>query len=379
LQRLARVLGGVTLSAAILGGCAGENTGNSQVFAPAGKAPTHSRIRPDAASSSAYSTDLLSMGPLAYYPLNDTSGTVAYDSTSNSYNGTFTNGLTLGTPGLIPGDSDTAITTNGTNQDVTLPSLPITLSGINAAQPMTLVAVVEPTKTSGVIASYRGFGIGLASGYIGFYSYFFGHDLGNSVKITAGATHIVAITCSCTGANYSVRVYVDGKASVNGNPSANGSMSTTPNSYVADGATLGFYGGIVQGVGIFRSVLTSTQICQLSIDAGIPGTCSATTPTPSPTSSPTATPSPTPTPGAVTVSPTSVTVNVNNSVQVTASEPYGNMTVSPGTCVNGVAQISTPSGSGIVIQVGGYSVGTCEFSVTGSNGQEVLVPVTVPQ
>ena len=62
-------------------------------------------------------------GLLAYWRLGESSGATAGD-TAGTYNGTYVNSPALGSPGAIANDPDTSVTFNGTNQRVTLPSLP---------------------------------------------------------------------------------------------------------------------------------------------------------------------------------------------------------------------------------------------------------------
>jgi hypothetical protein len=69
-----------------------------------------------APAASAYSAAVLADSPLAYYRLGEASGTTMTDSSGNSRNGTYAGSPTLGAPGLVTGDSDTAVTFNGTSQ-----------------------------------------------------------------------------------------------------------------------------------------------------------------------------------------------------------------------------------------------------------------------
>ena len=62
-------------------------------------------------------------GLLAHWRLGEAAGTTASDVTG-SYNGSYLNGPALGSPGAIAADPNTSVTFNGTNQRVTLPSLP---------------------------------------------------------------------------------------------------------------------------------------------------------------------------------------------------------------------------------------------------------------
>lgn len=56
-----------------------------------------------------YDTIILADNPTGYWHINETSGTVATDSTSNHYNGVYSSGLTYNQAGAISGDPDTSI------------------------------------------------------------------------------------------------------------------------------------------------------------------------------------------------------------------------------------------------------------------------------
>jgi hypothetical protein len=61
---------------------------------------------------SAYSNAILKDHPVAYYRLDETGGTTAYDISGNGHNGTYTSNVTLNQSGAIS-DGDAAITCNG--------------------------------------------------------------------------------------------------------------------------------------------------------------------------------------------------------------------------------------------------------------------------
>ena len=70
-----------------------------------------------------YSSAVLADQPLAYYQLDDTSGTTATDSSGNGLNATYVGGVQLGQPGALPFESATAITFDGSTGYVQLPTL----------------------------------------------------------------------------------------------------------------------------------------------------------------------------------------------------------------------------------------------------------------
>jgi RHS repeat-associated protein len=67
---------------------------------------------------------VLADGPSVYYRLGETSGTVAKDSSGNGVDGTFGSGAVLGVAGAIAGDSNTAVSGNGTVATASASSLP---------------------------------------------------------------------------------------------------------------------------------------------------------------------------------------------------------------------------------------------------------------
>ncbi len=74
--------------------------------------------------SGSYPTRILALpGLLAYWRLGEGSGTVAADAKGDR-DGTYVNGVTLGTAGAIRSDPNTAATFDGVNDQITLPALP---------------------------------------------------------------------------------------------------------------------------------------------------------------------------------------------------------------------------------------------------------------
>lgn len=76
-----------------------------------------------------YASVIAADSPTAYWRLGEASGTSAADASGNSQTGTYEGTPTLGATGLLTGDSDTAVTLNGTTQDVLLPTDVASLAG----------------------------------------------------------------------------------------------------------------------------------------------------------------------------------------------------------------------------------------------------------
>jgi len=80
---------------------------------------------------SAYQTSVLSLNPLAYWPLNETSGTVAYD-VVGGYNGTYNGNVSLGQAGPSTpefGSSSLAASFDGSTAYVDIPEGPFNITG----------------------------------------------------------------------------------------------------------------------------------------------------------------------------------------------------------------------------------------------------------
>jgi len=78
-----------------------------------------------------YQKDLLALGPLAYWPLNETSGTVAYDM-AGGYNGTYIGGVTLAQPGVTNssfGSPSYSASFDGASGYVDIPEGPFNITG----------------------------------------------------------------------------------------------------------------------------------------------------------------------------------------------------------------------------------------------------------
>lgn len=68
-----------------------------------------------------YASEVLADSPLWYARLGDASGTTMTDSSGNGRNGTYSN-ITLGTTGLLTGDSDTAASFNAVSSECNVPN-----------------------------------------------------------------------------------------------------------------------------------------------------------------------------------------------------------------------------------------------------------------
>lgn len=94
--------------------------------------------------TSEYVATIMASAPVAYWRLGETSGTMASDSSGNGIHGVYTGSPTLGVPGAIAGDPDTAVELDGVDDMVLVGSAPALAFHSNA--PFSLEAWVQPTS-----------------------------------------------------------------------------------------------------------------------------------------------------------------------------------------------------------------------------------------
>jgi len=91
--------------------------------------------------SGPYATAVVGDSPSAYWRLGETSGTTAFDGVGSS-SGSYQNSPTLGTAGLLTNDANTAVTFNGSNQSVSIPSNGL----LSPANTVSLEAWIKPNS-----------------------------------------------------------------------------------------------------------------------------------------------------------------------------------------------------------------------------------------
>lgn len=222
-----------------------------------------------------YSSTVLGLSPLRYYRLGETSGTTVIDSSSSAQNGTYVGSPTLNSPGLLAGDSNTAVVLNGSSQYATIPTTGLP-SGNGA---WTMAALANPTNSAGGGAlcsigdatSGNGHLAVLAqNGSSGWQVFIWGGTVVTGGTAVAGIAHLVVATYD--GIN--LRVYVDG--SLVAGPTAPGITPSIGSGHANIGALFStslaaFFSGTVDEVAIWGSALTATQIGNLWAAAiGVP-------------------------------------------------------------------------------------------------------------
>lgn len=200
--------------------------------------------------------------PLRYYRLDEASGTVAYDASGSALNGTYTaTGVTYGTTGLLTGDTDTAVTLNGTTGYITVPTT--SLPSGNA--PWSIEAVIKTPASFAATMEVVTFGVnGTTRGepqlLIG--------PTGNAIAGTfSGDTAGFALSTStiyhlaATWDGTTLTLYVAGSAVKTATP---GALNVTP-TYATIGATAAatpasFWNSVIKEVAYYGTCLSAARV-----------------------------------------------------------------------------------------------------------------------
>jgi RHS repeat-associated protein len=284
-----RVSTGASATSVTVSGLVGASQYTFQIVASnsvgASPAATTNAVTPTG-STSTYFTTVRGDNPIAYWRLDDPSGTVAADSSGNGHDATYTGGITYSATSLIPSDADPAVTLDGSGSTYLSASTLTPLQGDNARS-VELWFKTTSGNQQGIFDSGNGcvsaqaFGIfltgpnqygnpprntpGLDVGFCNDDVYL------PDLNVSDGNLHHVVVTLSGT----SVNVYVDGRTpqgSVwNGSSwTALGAqpltLPVTPNTTAnpiligASRVVGGHFAGTIDEVAVYSTVLSATQV-----------------------------------------------------------------------------------------------------------------------
>lgn len=230
----------------------------------------------------AYVVEVLADVPMVYWRLGESSGTTAADAGYLGVAGTYVNSPTLGTTGLLSGDTDTAVTFNGTDQGVQAATNPSTLD----ANPLTVEAIIKPSRVTGtqVIASRHGSG-----GFAAWTLRLEGTDLKFIYWYTTfDAQTITATTTFAAGTEYHVVARHDGSRVclfVNGvketDVAATFTIDTGSDPLRVAYSSFGeYFQGVIDEVALYAASLSDTRIADhYAATGGTPPTQLTTTTT----------------------------------------------------------------------------------------------------
>jgi hypothetical protein len=210
-----------------------------------------------------YRSTILTDNPRSYWRLGETSATTAADQQGLNP-GTYTGGVTLGQQGAIIGDSDTSASFDGVDDYVTVPDS-ASLDLTNAA---TVELWVQRTKN----AAYQVIFGKPGNGQSRFENYALWFNTSNGINAYFGnGTSYVAVGSAALDTNWhhvvttydnaTARLYIDGTLQ----DSATSTVQLTPNTQPlnfgrAQGTTSYMFGGKLDEVAVYNSVLSPTRI-----------------------------------------------------------------------------------------------------------------------
>jgi Concanavalin A-like lectin/glucanases superfamily len=243
------------------------------------------------ATSTPYQDAVAADHPISYWQLDESSGTTASD-WENANNGAYFNSPTLGQPGALAGEPDTAVSFNGTTQYVAVP--------YSAALNPTTFSVEVWARPTGGSGTYRGVmasrfypkGWVLYAGGNNTWQFWVNNGTG-MLSVSGGAvplnawTHLVGTFDGTT-----VSFYVNGVLAGSRNVSSTYLPQTTQPLAIGQGAPRdGFwFPGLIDQAAVYGSALTASQV-QNHYLIGTQATLLTPTLTamPNPTSTPTST------------------------------------------------------------------------------------------
>jgi hypothetical protein len=204
--------------------------------------------------------------PLAYYRVNETTGTVATDSSGNTLHGTYVNGPTLGEPALLavpPGGAQgTSVLFDG--GAATYLSMP-THASLNITGPLTVEFLMKSTSgdfdviLGGFDFAYPHNGYGVSIGYLLPGVLYYHKDdtwYPSTVTLNDGVVHHVVVTASATAVTFTVDGAAAGMTAIDARPSSysgqrNWGASSQPGSH---------YDGWLDEMAIYAGVLSDSRI-----------------------------------------------------------------------------------------------------------------------
>lgn len=215
------------------------------------------------AGSLSYAATVLSDGPIAYFRLDDTTTSTAKDSSGNGHDGSYQGGVTLGVPGAIANDPDTAVQFDGHSAEMvaTLPgsfdftgNVPYSIEvWLEPASDPTGMGVVGKNAYAADAGDYLGWYVAYNSGdYLD--NWRNNDETGKAAPAPGGFLHVVA---TYDGTNLALYV--------NGQPFASSPSSTalvgTGAPFTAGGvANWGMFAGVLDEIAIYDKALPQTRI-----------------------------------------------------------------------------------------------------------------------
>jgi len=213
-------------------------------------------------AGSSYSSVVLADSPVGYWRLGEAAGTTADNlgSGGSAIDGTYVGSPTLGVTGLLTGDSDTAVTFNGSTQWVLIPDN----AALDVGDTLTIEAVANVDTGSAWCPIYwKGTGtgrfeVGWSRSFTDMAVYINGVGNVSSIEhLTAGHTyHLVATK---DGGSY-FKLYINGVECTYTYYTAGTVVDNAQDAYIGYGPDPAYFDGTLDEVALYDYALTPAQV-----------------------------------------------------------------------------------------------------------------------
>jgi hypothetical protein len=218
------------------------------------------------ASLADYYTVVLRDDPEVYLRLGESSGTSAVDSSGNAHTSTYVNGVVLSATGAIPSDGSTGVTLDGTNDNISIPTIPLYMASYSIE--MWLKAGAAPAATQDVFSAYSAFTADQAfyvrinsNGSITVDFYLDSYTTGTGVITFGGSYQHLVITYNVT--SDTLYIYVNGLQVGSSNVGffdSTTSPTLTLGGFPAAGSN--YFKGSLDEFALYLSALTPAQVAK---------------------------------------------------------------------------------------------------------------------
>jgi hypothetical protein len=226
---------------------------------------TQTRVQAHYLIGRSYQDTVLDSGPVSYWRLDEASGTTAADQKATN-SGTYMNAPSLGQPGALAGDSDTAVSFNGANNYVDVP----TSASLNITGPISVEAWIKVNvwdyDWQAIVA--KGDSAYRLHRYPASDNLAFGTNAGDDVQGTTNVNdgswhHVVGVWDGSTKNTY-VDGVLDTSCSDTGTLATNGYDLAIGENLEATGR---YWDGSIDEVAVYNRALSATEV-QLHYDSG---------------------------------------------------------------------------------------------------------------
>lgn len=214
-----------------------------------------------ASAASSYESVILGDAPVAFWQLNDSSGTIAADVSGNAYNGTYTGTFTLAQPSIMPHGSGASLQLGGFGY-VALPSV-TALNALN--HPLSLefwIKTSTPTTAMYMLGLGSNGSAGIALSTVVSQRFTFGYvsvvnNANSTTALSANTSYYCVVTVDSSG---NITFYVNGTAAGTGTTSGNTGSGPGAIGVYSGNTGIYAYTGYIQNVAVYNYALSSTKI-----------------------------------------------------------------------------------------------------------------------